>query len=76
MPKGMYDGGNKYIKCPGCGKKIEVYPWSFQDGEMTTIRCGHYASNKMRAPLNGCDAIIGLTMTLEASFQVFKMEKV
>jgi hypothetical protein len=74
----IYKGPNQYIECPNCGQEIELFARSekFTHNEMTTIRCGPYADNRMRAPSQGCDAIIGLKPKLECEFEVYKMELV
>ena len=73
-----YQGPNQTIKCPNCGQEIELFARSekFSHNEMTTIKCGRYADDRMRTPLTGCDSIIGLKPRLTCKFEVYKMEQV
>lgn len=75
--RGRYTGPNKYIKCPECGLKMEVYPEAFVDREMDHIRCGATGDvSRQRGDDRGCGALFGLKITLEAHIEVYSMKKV
>jgi hypothetical protein len=75
--KGRYEGPNKYIKCPDCGLKMEIYPEAFYDGAMDHLTCGATGDvNRQRGDSRGCGALFGIRMTLEAHVQVYKMKEV
>ena len=72
-----YEGPNKYIACPDCGLQMEVYPNAFKDRQIDHIRCGATGDiNRQRGNPNGCGALFGLQMILEANIAVYKMKKV
>lgn len=75
--KGSYQGPNKYIKCPGCGLEMEIYPRAFNDRAMDHLTCGATGDvNRQRGNSAGCGALFGMKMTLEANIEVYRMEKV
>ena len=77
MSKGTYQGPNKYIKCPDCGLGMEIYPRAFDAQRMDHLRCGATGDvGRQRGNSEGCGALFGIQMTLEAHIEVYKMEKV